>query len=132
MDDSSRKIQNKYLVIDFIDGKNLNENNSKFCDIKDEIDFVRMALLLLRELEYFHKNDHFHCDIRPENIICFRFYMLPFYMLIDYGSCFKRGEEEKRVTTFSQGYTPNDKQWNSESDIYSLGNYYLSKNFLQK
>ena len=126
LDDSARKIPTKYLVIEWIEGNNLNENNSKFCNIKDETDFIRMTLLILREIDLIHEHDHFHCDIRPENIVVFQYFGFSFYMLIDFGSGFKKGEEELRVITFSQGYTPNDNHWTSESDIYSLGK---EKNF---
>jgi hypothetical protein len=107
----------------------LNEGSSKFCFLKDEIDYVRMSLLLLREVNIFHQGNHFHCDIRPENILCFNYFGFPFYMLIDYGSSFKKGEENKRVCTFSQGYTPEDINWNSQSDIYSLGYFFFKKKF---
>jgi serine/threonine protein kinase len=116
----------KYLVMDMVEGKSLSDDSSMKNEIKDEIDFLRMAILLLRELKVFHESGHFHCDIRPENIISFQQYFFSFYMLIDYGSCFKTGEEDKRVATLSKGFTPeNDKKWDSKSDIYSLGKNYL-------
>jgi serine/threonine protein kinase len=124
LDNSPKGFKRHYLVMDFINGKNLSEmgtKNSKSLEIKDETDFLRMALLLLRELKVFHESGHFHCDIRPENIVSFQQSMFSFYMLIDYGSCFKKGEEDKRIATESKGFTPKDKIWDEKSDIYSLG-----------
>ena len=116
-------------MIDWIEGLNLNQNHSSGCELKDEIDFVRMIVLILREINMFHQSDFFHCDIRPENIMAFQHLGYRFFMLIDYGSCFKKGEEDRRVVTFSQGYTPNDKIWTPESDIYSLGYFFFRLNF---
>jgi RIO-like serine/threonine protein kinase len=93
--------------MDFINGENLNFYNCKLCEVKDEIDFTRMALLLLRELNIFHKQ-YFHCDISPSNIIAFKddkgtknF----FFMLIDYGSSFKT-TEKKLPHSFTEKFSP--------------------------
>jgi serine/threonine protein kinase len=115
-------LKRKYVVIDWIEGKNLSEKNLMSKEIKNEIDFCRMILLLLREVELFHKNNFFHCDIRPENIVSTKYCDQIYFMLIDYGSSFKKGQEDRRVFTFSKGFTPeNDTIWDSKSDIHALG-----------
>jgi hypothetical protein len=92
--------------MDLIKGNNLHENNSKLCQINNEIDFLRMALLLLREMNIFHENDYFHCDISPKNVLSFQPFGFGsyYFILIDYGSSFKKGNQ--RFFTETPGFTP--------------------------
>ena len=108
----------------WVEGNNIFKQNSKSSGVREEIDLVRMGILLLKELQVLHQANYFHCDIKPQNIMIFKYFGKNFFMFVDYGSAFKEGEEGKRITTYSEGYTPEDQFWNSKSDLYSLGLFF--------
>eukprot|EP01091_Cochliopodium_minus_P004464 TRINITY_DN14358_c0_g1_i1.p1 TRINITY_DN14358_c0_g1~~TRINITY_DN14358_c0_g1_i1.p1 ORF type:complete len:310 (-),score=56.81 TRINITY_DN14358_c0_g1_i1:18-947(-) len=110
--------ENTYSM-EWIEGYDLSfiKDNST---IKNEIDFVRMGVILNQNLYILHSNDFYHCDIKPSNIMLFKdeYSKLTFFMFVDYGSASKKGENY--IKTFSKNYTPKDDVWDSRSDVFSL------------
>jgi serine/threonine protein kinase len=90
LDDRSKKLKDKYMIMELIEGRNLEyfyKRNlaSKF---NDEIDFIRMALILSQQLSYLHSNDIIHGDIKRRNIMFIEksknyfYYLLFIYIFI--------------------------------------------------
>jgi serine/threonine protein kinase len=114
----------KYLVQEFIEGKNLAEElkeNGVFTQDK----IIELLLSILNVLSYIHKNNVIHRDIKPENII----YNLNTkeFILVDFGIAkFVNPNLANSSATIvgTPGYSA-DEQMNRKpvfaSDIYSLG-----------
>jgi serine/threonine protein kinase len=113
----------QYLVQEFIDGQNLEE------ELKEgnfsEAEIRELLEDLLPVLRYIHSFQVIHRDIKPENII--RPYANERYVLVDFGaSKFATGTALARTATVigSAGYVaPEQAMGRGEfaSDIYSLG-----------
>ena len=54
--------------MEWIEGSELTSIRDKSI-IKNELDFVRMAVILSQHLDILHSNSFFHCDIKPANIM---------------------------------------------------------------
>eukprot|EP01091_Cochliopodium_minus_P016083 TRINITY_DN5914_c0_g2_i1.p1 TRINITY_DN5914_c0_g2~~TRINITY_DN5914_c0_g2_i1.p1 ORF type:complete len:525 (+),score=189.69 TRINITY_DN5914_c0_g2_i1:87-1577(+) len=130
LDDSNRNIQEKYIALEWIDGRdltNLTPIYQKFNNEKEkEREFVRMSLILLNELEKMNNSDFIHRDLKPDNIMCFEREANHFYMLIDFGSSFniKKDKIEERIPSNSPPYSAPEQNTAKEcfkSDIYALG-----------
>lgn len=113
-----------YIVMEFVEGVNLNEYlSSKGGKLASEEVFALMKPVLI-SLEKIHEKGVIHRDISPENIMVDTYGNLK---LIDFGSAIG-GENETEVLSISterRGYTPmeqykkNEKQ-GSWTDVYAL------------
>jgi WD40 repeat protein len=113
----------QYLVQEFIDGQNLEEELKE--GIFTEAEVRELLEDLLPVLSFIHSFQVIHRDIKPENII--RPYANERYVLVDFGaSKFATGTALARTATVigSAGYVaPEQAMGRGEfsSDIYSLG-----------
>ena len=125
LDDTTRDLKNKFIVMEWVNGsslKNFDRNSSKKF-LFTELCFIRMALILLSQLEKLHQNNLLHRDIKTENIMYFENEKSIFFTLIDFGSTFKISSKKDKTETFSKPYSPpeqNTPQEHFGSDLYSL------------
>ncbi|MEA3325982.1 MAG: protein kinase [Chloroflexota bacterium] len=118
--------QGEYLVMDYIEGMNLQENLESRGKPLPESEVVKITAVICDALEYLHsrKPAIIHQDIKPANIIT-----TPGddVMLVDFGLAkpYERGKVfENSVQGVTAGYSPIE-QYGSDtdvrSDIYTLG-----------
>ncbi|HEY9621225.1 MAG TPA: serine/threonine-protein kinase [Crinalium sp.] len=116
--------QQRYLVQEFIDGQNLDQE-LRMQGVFDEAQIRELLTDLLPVLKYIHTHQVIHRDIKPENII--RRASDRHFVLVDFGaSKFAGGTDFLKPGTKigSQGYTaPEQAAGNAtfSSDLYSLG-----------
>ncbi|MCQ2254885.1 MAG: bifunctional serine/threonine-protein kinase/formylglycine-generating enzyme family protein [Bacteroidaceae bacterium] len=116
-----------YYVMDYINGPSL-KNIVDTQGPLSETDAVRYILQVADALEYVHKNNRLHLDVKPGNIMVNAEGKA---QLIDFGAS-KQYEEESGENTatingFTVGYAPTEQMGNDvntftpATDIYSLG-----------
>lgn len=116
-----------YYVMDYIDGPSL----KNIVDTKGpltETDAVRYILQVADALEYVHKNNRLHLDVKPGNIMINAEGKA---QLIDFGASKQyeeeSGENTSTVAGFTVGYAPTEQMGNDiktftpATDVYSLG-----------
>ena len=71
LDDNTKNLKDKYIIMEWIEGKNLEQFKSgrSSCKFDEEIDFIRMALILSQQLRYLHLKSIIHGDIKTKNIM---------------------------------------------------------------
>ncbi len=119
--------QGLYLVMDFVDGKNLEEMQLAAGGLLNEADTILWISQVCEALEYLHNNTPpvIHRDIKPQNII-----ITPARraVLVDFGVA-KLFQAQQKTTigarAVTPGYSPPEQYLQTGtdacSDIYSLG-----------
>ena len=129
LDDTFRNTKKKYLVIEWIEGEKLNyfsQKKLKKAFFSNEIDFIRMMLILLYQLQHLHSKNVVHRDIRPDNIIYSEINNQVYFVLIDFGSSFVMNCDPPCfiVQIYSKHFSPpelnNRDLLCDKCDIYSL------------
>lgn len=130
LDDTSRNIEKKYIVLEWIEGKNL-KNFSDVINTKNiedkEIEILRMMFILMNELKKLHDCGMLHRDIKTENLMCYKKGNQINYLLIDFGSS-SSVENKNRIKTFSIEFSSPEQNTENESyksDVFSLGTSFL-------
>ena len=113
-----------YIVMPFIKGQTLQQlvEQEKRLDYETVVNYIAQ---LSEAIDYIHKRDILHRDIKPDNIIITSEKKA---ILIDFGSAreFIHDKTQQHTSIYTQGYAPleqysaNSKK-GSYSDIYSLG-----------
>ena len=128
------EIDQDYLVMDFVSGKDLKEigdearRNNRFLT---EVEVLNWARQLCDALDYMHNQDTpvLHRDIKPSNI---KLTPSGLIKLVDFGLVKVLAKDDSRTVTVLQGrgtaaYTPleqygeDDTHTDARSDIYSFG-----------
>jgi WD40 repeat protein/serine/threonine protein kinase len=107
-----------YLVMDFIEGKNLESLAMPI----DEKQAITIALTALNILEYLHGQRIIHRDIKPENFI--KETATGTLFLVDFGTATIFAGRKKVTAIGTQGYASPEHYegiTDERSDIYSLG-----------
>ena len=120
MDQQNTKKSNKYIVMEWAEGKNL----SKKIEIVEEKEILRMFLLISNELNKIHLCGFVHRDIKLENIINYKKNDSNFYCFIDFGSSHFLASDLPKIATYSPQFSPpeqNTEKESESSDVYSLG-----------
>ena len=138
LNDSSRQLAKKYLVLEWVEGGNMKAfhqkrlHHSKF---NNEIDFLRLFLMLINQLHILHSKNCLHRDIKTENLMFFERNNYLYFILIDFGSFFQLNSKNNKLKTISLGYSPPEQNTDEEtfkSDIYSLSVSLLEILFVSK
>jgi serine/threonine-protein kinase len=110
------KVSGIDLLMEYVEGKTL-----------DEIEAPEMGQLALMfcqvasAMTHMHRRGVFHGDLKPSNIMLSKDGQVK---LIDFGTCWIRGEAKNRVQGTPQYIAPeqaNDKVVDAKTDIYNLG-----------
>jgi serine/threonine-protein kinase len=110
------KVSGVDLLMEYVDGKTL-----------DEIEAPEMGQLVLvfcevaSAMAHMHRRGVFHGDLKPSNIMLSK---EGHVKLIDFGTCWVRGEAKNRVQGTPQYIAPEqaaDKVVDAKTDIYNLG-----------
>lgn len=117
-----------YYVMDFIDGENLHKRLERIGQPLTESEVSNILSQVLNALEIVHKNNIYHLDLKPANIMvdkqnCVR--------LIDFGASKQQskhgGATTKSGVSYTNGYAPleqmegNFKKIGPWTDFYALG-----------
>ena len=131
LDDSSRNIPKKYIVMEWVEGSDFTRLRTSFEIIKDDHEklkeFLRMMMIVLNELKKMHLCNFTHRDIKLDNLMFTKTNKdeKPNYMIIDFGSSFNQNDDKSlRIPTSSPGYSPPEQNTQNESyrsDIFALG-----------
>lgn len=107
-----------YIIEEYVEGVSIRDLISKGKFNIREVTGVTLQLCSV--LSYMHKNNTYHLDIKPDNII----YDKGNIKLIDYGSAVSDGSEVS-VRMGTRGYAAPEmygrEKINSGSDVYSIG-----------
>ncbi|MBE9008893.1 serine/threonine protein kinase [Pseudanabaenaceae cyanobacterium LEGE 13415] len=110
------------LVEEYIDGENL-QTSIERSQLLDQAKLVRLLQDMLQLLDFIHKRNVIHHDIKPSNIILRR--QDQRYALIDFGAAIHPGETALPEMTFgTAGYVAIEQEQGQacfSSDLYSLG-----------
>lgn len=117
-----------YYVMDYIDGESLSAL-LKRCGSLPEKKAVTIILKVADALDYMHKQNRFHLDVKPANIMIRKDGKV---ILIDFGSSKQYAEVDGENTTtlapcYTTGYAPSEQMnpkptaFTAATDVYSLG-----------
>ena len=117
-----------YYVMDFIDGESLAERIKRTGKALSESEVKRILLQILDALDEVHKNEIWHLDLKPGNVMIDK---EGFVYLIDFGAS-KQIRANGNMTTstalcYTPGYAPNEQigqmfdRFGPWTDIYALG-----------
>lgn len=120
------KLGTAYFVMPFVDGFSLGSLISRRegkGQIFTEEEILGLLTRLLDALQYIHRKNIFHRDIKPDNILISR-EGLP--ILIDFGSARHLDNSAPKTIIESHGYSPPEQSFSVGnhgpwSDLYSLG-----------
>jgi len=123
-----------YLVLEYVQGINLDNYAGRMTSLIDERDVLRWSIQLCSTLDYLHSMSPpiIYRDLKPENIIVDVFGRVK---LIDFGIArsFKEDKSRDTVAIGTPGFASPEqygrKQTDERSDIYSLGatmHYFLT------
>ena len=108
-----------YLVQEFIDGKNLEQELAQRCQYS-EADMLEVLTEMLKVLEFIHGHGVIHRDIKPSNIMRHRNGKL---YLLDFGAI-KNVAQPGSTVIFSHGFAPPEQMHGQpiffSSDLYAL------------
>ena len=101
-----------YIIMEYLDGENLNASIKKNGVFKPEAIF-NMMLPIVRSLQKIHDTGMIHRDISPDNIMFLKNGTL---MLMDFGSArFFTNDEKEMSVMLKQGYAP-EEQYRKNGD----------------
>ena len=125
-DDNERKLSKKFLVMDLIEGGTMQNITllSKVFPFNNQLEFIRMMLMLLQQLFFLHSNWFLHRDIKPENLMWYLKDERIFYIFLDFGTSKYFLNVLPFTSTEDVHFSPPEQNTDKEcdkSDIYSLG-----------
>ncbi|TMO88624.1 serine/threonine-protein kinase [Pseudoalteromonas spongiae] len=107
------------IVMEWVDGDNLKAKIATQLPLKEK---AHIALQLCNAIEYAHKNDILHCDIKPDNIM---FDIHNQLKVLDFGLSHVLGGESQAATIGSPAYLAPElylgQNASKQSDLYALG-----------
>lgn len=117
-----------YYVMDYIDGESLNDVLKRRGSLPEK-ETVAIIQKVASALDYMHKQNLFHLDIKPSNIMIRKDGKI---LLIDFGSSKQYAEVDGENTTtlapcYTPGFAPTEQMnikpttFTAATDIYSLG-----------
>ena len=120
---------NYYLVMEYVEGNNLQQLQKKRNSPFGEEQVIEWATTILKVLNYLHKHEPpvIYRDIKPSNIMLDTVNGIK---LVDFGIARPYTENSENTHVVSGGYSPPEQYWGAadpRSDIYALGAtmYYL-------
>lgn len=109
LDDTSRNISDKYIVMEFVEGKDLTLFHSLLAnqlELSKEKELLRLMVILSNELRKLHAKGFLHRDIKLDNLMYYTAKDgLMHYIFIDFGSSFDMNAKKPRIPTNSPGYS---------------------------
>ena len=115
-----------YLVQEFIDGKNLEEELAEQ-GIFSEAEVLHVLREILKVLKYVHENDSIHRDIKPSNImrdLRGRLYLLDFGAVKQVTKAAAAGTGGRSTGIYSMGFAPPEQMSGGQvypsTDLYAL------------
>jgi len=117
-----------YYVMDYIDGESLGSILKRRGSLPEN-EAVAIIQKVASALDYMHKQNRFHLDVKPANIMLRRDGKV---LLIDFGSSKQYAEVEGENTTtlapcYTPGYAPTEQMnpkpttFTAATDVYALG-----------
>ncbi|WP_100914922.1 serine/threonine-protein kinase [Pseudoalteromonas spongiae] len=107
------------IVMEWVDGDNLKAKIATEIPLKEK---AHIALQLCNAIEYAHKNDILHCDIKPDNIM---FDIHNQLKVLDFGLSHVLGGESQAATIGSPAYLAPElylgQNASKQSDLFALG-----------
>lgn len=107
------------IVMEWVDGDNLKAKIATQATLKEK---AHIALQLCNAIDYAHKNDILHCDIKPDNIM---FDIHNQLKVLDFGLSHVLGGESQAATIGSPAYLAPElylgQNASKQSDLYALG-----------
>ena len=129
LDDRERKIPEKYMVLEWVEGSDLASLKRDNSSLRSEAHFLRMMLLLCNELSYLHEVGVLHRDIKPENVMWYQKQGKMFFVFIDFGVSVVKDKGEMVELAINDRYKPvgetNTDREDFHTDIYALGHTFL-------
>lgn len=99
LNDSTRNIENKYIVMDWIDGKSMKSFSTKKLGnpslFQSEKDLLGMKLNFLNQLKQIHEMNILHRDIKPANLMFQEINNRLCFFIIDFGISYEIEGENK-------------------------------------
>ncbi|SFR97536.1 serine/threonine-protein kinase [Anaeromicropila populeti] len=123
--DSFQENETQYLVMDFVEGMDLEHTIQSNCTLN----YKKTIRSLISIVKGIHKLNILHRDIKPSNIMVRSDGSL---VLIDFGSACLNGQTNTEISFASKGYSAPElyeqKMCTKKTDIYSVGAviYYLT------
>lgn len=107
------------IAMEWVDGESLKEKLTASLSLKEQ---VEIALQLCNAIDYAHKNDILHCDIKPDNIM---FDVHNQLKVLDFGLSHVLGGESQAATIGSPAYLAPElylgQKASKPSDLFALG-----------
>ncbi|MEI4551794.1 protein kinase domain-containing protein [Pseudoalteromonas spongiae] len=107
------------IVMEWVDGDNLKAKIATQLPLKEK---AHIALQLCSAIDYAHKNDILHCDIKPDNIM---FDIHNQLKVLDFGLSHVLGGESQAATIGSPAYLAPElyleQNASKQSDLFALG-----------
>ena len=133
LDDQESNSSEKYIVMEWAEGKNMNgfnQNSLKHHYFDQEINFVEMFIQFLIQLKLLHDKKIVHGDIKPENMMFYEDDEKVLFFFVDFGSSFRIGFQENSKKSFLSLYSSPEssdsspfykkENFGTQSDVYSL------------
>lgn len=111
-----------WLVLDYIDGVHIDDyvvdNNLSTSDV------VCLIMSLCEILQFIHKREVLHKDLKPNNILVRQMNQVPYPVLIDFGIAALQGQESELIfgtPAYSSPEQIKGEPIDQRSDLYALG-----------
>lgn len=114
-----QNVEQLAIVMEWVDGDSLKEKLATTLTLKEK---ASIALQLCNAIDYAHKNDILHCDIKPDNIM---FDIHNQLKVLDFGLSHVLGGESQAATIGSPAYLAPElylgQNASKQSDLFALG-----------